>query len=130
MENIQVTVDRIQEMQRQKDKENRARAKMYNILCNCLRGINNDYVNDIKTLDDYMRKNSFLVTHIWELEKRISDDKLYMNDTFKGRMGKAKKESQALYIKCLKEDEDELRKCQELKELMFFEGAQCKYFSN
>lgn len=127
---MQDYVDRIQEMQRIKDKENRERAKMYNILCNCLRGRNNDYVNDIKTLDDYMRKNSFLVTHIWELEKSIPEDKLYIAEKFKGRMGKAKQEDRKVYLKNLEDDEKELKECENLRDLFFFEGAERKYYGN
>jgi hypothetical protein len=127
MENIQAKVDRIQEMQRQRELIQREKTKMYNVLCNCLRGKNNDYVDDIKTLDDFIKKRNFLTSRIWELSLSIPEDRKYIDEKFKGRIGKAKQEDRKKYLENLKDDEEELKKCEKLNELIFFDGAENKY---
>jgi hypothetical protein len=130
MENIQNAVDRIAEMQRQKDITNRENRKMFNILANCIHGINNDYVSDIKTLDDFVKKDGFIRQHVRDLKNSIPEDRKYIEEKFKGRIGKAKQEDRKKYLENLKDDEYFLEACEELCETVFFEGAASKYYIN
>jgi len=127
MENLQNAVDRIAEMQRQKDIIQRERRKMFNILSNCIEGVNNDYVSDIKTVDDFIKKRNFLTSRIGELLLSIPEDRKYIEEKFKGRIGKAKQEDRKKYLENLKEDEEELKKCEKLNDMIFYDGAQKFY---
>ncbi len=127
MENLQKAVDKIAEMQRQKDIINRENRKMFNILANCVHGVNNDYISDIKTLDDFVKKDGFIWKHVRDLKNSIPEDRKYIEEKFKGRIGKAKQEDRKKYLENLKEDEDFLEGCEELCDMYFYEGAQKFY---
>ncbi len=112
--------------QETKDNEARSNRKMYNSLSNCLDG-NSDFISQIKTIEDFRIKKNYVYCYIEDLKKHIQETDIYMSDTFKGRMGKEKKEKQAKYMECQKEIKEQLRSTEKLYDTFFFDGSENKY---